>query len=64
MVFLVAQGNHLSPLSLSFFVVMEAFSKLLDRALEGQYLEGFNVASTTSGQWPTDDLAFSLKMTP
>jgi hypothetical protein len=35
----LCQGGPLSPLL--FVIVMEALSKLLDRAVEGQYLSGF-----------------------
>ena len=51
------QGDSLSPLL--FVLVMEAFSRLMDRAVVRDYLEGFSVANNTRSDLKVSHLLFA-----
>jgi hypothetical protein len=51
------QGDSLSPLL--FVLVMEAFSRLMDRAVVREYLKGFSVAHTTRPELKVSHLLFA-----
>lgn len=49
----------ITPFPLLFVLVMEALSQLLDKAVKGQYLEGFSVASSISAPLKVSHLLFA-----